>query len=164
MQGGEANGVAAWVVVALAALTACGANDTANQRAKTPAKAKRTATAPVANELVGTWTSRFSARRLKRLGDPAGTYTMKVTREGKAQLFSPGSQTADCYDFNDPCIELEIKASDSRLRIEESPSCIGSGQYSYTLTRDRLTTKKVKDDCTLGRPAFFDRVTWRRQS
>ena len=160
MQGGGAKGVAAWAVVALVALTACGGTDTANQ----PAKAKRATATPVANELVGTWTTRLSARKLKQIGDPAGTYTMKVTHEGQAQLFFPGSQTTDCYAFDAPCVELEITANGSTLTIGESPSCTGSGQYSYTLTRDRLTTKKVKDDCTLGRPAFFDRVTWRRQS
>jgi hypothetical protein len=130
LQGGGAKEVAAWAVIALVALAACGSEDTANQPAKTPAKAKRTAAAPVANELVGTWTSRLSARKLKQIGDPAGTYTMKVTREGQAQLFFPGSQTADCYDLDYPCIELEIKASDSMLTVGESPSCTGSGQYS----------------------------------
>ena len=145
-------------------LTACGAEDTTNQPPKRPAKAKRAAATPVANELVGTWTTRFSARKLKQIGDPAGTYSMKVTREGQAQLFVPGSQTADCYAADAQCLELEITAKGSRLTIGESPGCGGSGQYSYTLTRAQLTTKKFKDDCTLGRPAFFDRVTWRRQS
>jgi hypothetical protein len=164
LPGGGGKGVATWAVVALVALTACGAEDKANQPAKTPAKAKRAAATPVANELVGAWTSRFSARKLKQIGDPASTYTMKVTREGQAQLFFPGSPTADCYAGDAQCLELEIKANGSRLTIGESPACAGSGQYSYTLTRGRLTTKKVRDDCTLARPAFFDRVTWRRRS
>ena len=116
-QGGGARGVAAWAVVALVALTACGAEDTANQPAKTPANAKRATATPVANELVGAWTSRFSARKLKQIGDPAGTYTMKVTREGQAQLFFPGSPTADCYAGDAQCIELEIKANGSRLTM-----------------------------------------------
>ena len=85
LQGGGAKGVAAWAVVALVALTACGGTDTAGESAK----AKRAAATPVANELVGTWTTRLSARKLKQIGDPAGTYTMKVTREGQAQLFFP---------------------------------------------------------------------------
>ena len=59
----------------------------------------------------GTWKSRFSARKLKQIGDPAGTYTMKVTREGQAQLFFPGSPTADCYAGEAECIELEMKAN-----------------------------------------------------
>jgi hypothetical protein len=146
------------VAAALATLVGCGDKDAP---VREPAPASGTPTAVVSKELVGTWTARLA--RVDAAELPGGRYTMRLSAEGTAAIYFPGSDRAlDCVTQR-LCQEVSIAAGGGRLTIGDTTGCVGSAQYAYNLADGRLTTRRVKEECGQDRPLIFHRTTWRRQ-
>ena len=158
----------------LVVFVGCGSDDTSTRQA-TPT-GTTVAAAAVPRELVGTWKGRprnwrkadpsnRAAQRLQErvaVGRPPGYYTMKLAEDGTVEMYDPGVSTAQgCLAH---CDGLQLKASDGKLIIGDTLECVTSAVYSYKVEGDKLTTKRVEDDCTLDRRQLFDGSTWRRQS
>ena len=147
--------------VGAAALVGCGGSDDTATEKPTPA-ATKAQTAVVPDELVGTWTRRIPRRANSYY--PPGKFTMKLLRDGSAEMFNPSADPADDCVAQSGCELLTFEARGGKLIVGEIFTCPGPGEYSYEIRGDELTTKRVGDDCTRARPQLFDGATWRRQS
>jgi hypothetical protein len=152
--------------VAVAALVGCGgSNEAATENAKpaaTEAAATKAQPAAVPDALVGTWTRRIV--NPTATWTPAGVFTMKLLRDGTVEMYeADGNPKKEC--ITQPyCATWGLTARDGKLTVGATVFCKDPGEYSYEVTRNRLTTTRVKDACGQDRAEFFAGATWRRQS
>jgi hypothetical protein len=154
----------AYVVTALALLAGCGGDEQKSAAPKKTAEAK-TPTAAIPKELTGTWVRTFKQREVEADGFEPGTYVMRLKSDGALEMyFNPGNHdvNADCLG-QEWCDALTATAKGSTLTISETTTCSATGDYSFTVDGDKLATKKVKDECTSGRPTILGNRTWTRQ-
>src|SRR3954454_22734712 len=92
-------------MVALVALSGCGgSSDTAAKSAKRPTT--HAATTAVPNALVGTWIAKLPA-----VADATmvrGRYTIKVARDGNAEMYGIGTNTAASCTGTGGCMPFTI--------------------------------------------------------
>ena len=94
-----------------------------------------------------------------------GKYTMKMHPDGSVDVYAPWSDTSEDCLVADGCDQLTLKASGTTLTIIETRECTAPAQYSYKLTGNKLTTKRMEDTCGAAsdRPRLYNGTTWRRQ-
>jgi hypothetical protein len=155
---------AAGGAVLLVAPFGCGGSEKAAPDNATPVTRKAPA-AVVSDDLVGRWTRTVPASATVKL--PSGKWTMLLRADGSLEMYLPGSHPAmddDCL-LQAACEPYRVQASDGKLIVGDTLGCtLSSARYSYTLAGDKLTTRRVRDDCFRGdRAQWFHRATWRRQ-
>ena len=94
-----------------------------------------------------------------------GTYTIKVARDGSAEMYGVGTNTAaDCVSQGG-CMPFALTARGSKL-VGLTDECADPADYSYKLSGSADQVQRVHDDCgaKLERAWLFDGITWRRQS
>ena len=153
------------VAAAVAILIGCGSETASTEKAtKTGAAPAREAAATVPDALVGTWVGRLGSPTNNSEYSP-GRYTMKISADGTTDVFQPAADVAEPCLTQKPCNSHAIEASGpGRLMIGATYTCLAPGEYSYKIEGDRLTTKRVKDECFGDRPHLYDGTVWRRQS
>lgn len=153
------------VVAAMAATTGCGSEASSSEKVTDEAAkaGKRAASVAVADELVGTWVTRL--RRASTSYLDAGTYTLKVRKDGSVDVYYPRA------DVNEDCLAQQfcathmIKASDGTLTILDTDDCHTPAAYSYTVTATKLRTKSASpESCHGDRPRLYDGSVFRRRS
>jgi hypothetical protein len=153
-------------VVGVAALVGCGgSNEAANENAKsaaTKAPATKAQSVAIPDALVGTWTRTIVNPTATYVA--AGMHTMKLLADGTVEMYDPDANTKKECITQPYCSAWGLTARDGKLTVGTTVFCKDTGEYSFKVTRNRLTTKRVKDACAQDRPEFFAAATWRRQS
>ena len=123
-------------------------------------------TAPVADELVGTWVGRLGPLPPGSSSEyvPGKLYTMKIHADGTTEVFEPGANLAKPCGTQKPCNSHSIEASGGHLTVSDTFSCGDPAEYSYKIEGDRMTTTRVKDDCGAERTHLYDGTVWRRRA
>ena len=143
-------------IVAFLVLASCGSDEDKAVRAQKTAESA----GGVAKSLAGTWTRNVKLAEADRAGTPAGLYTMRL--HGTTLELWQGEDadpTQDCLT-QEWCDVFEIQAHGQTLTIAETAICATTGDYSFEVSGDTLTTTKVADECGAGRGVIFDGATW----
>ena len=149
------------VVVAAIAVAGCG-QESESTRSNT---ATPSATRHVPEALTGDWTSTYSKKDARKAG-PAfipGKFTMRFTADGTWELYVPGADPRRSCLLQGECFSSEVKADAKTVTLGELESCVNPATYSYRLRGDKLTMKKLKEDCTDERPGLFVDRVWERE-
>ena len=149
------------VFAVLVLLGGCGGDDEAARVAEPVATAAPASSAP--EELVGTWTRRFTERDVGDSGFPTGGYTLKIRENAVIDIYEgPDSDpTQECI-AQEHCFPVELDGSGRVLTLGETGTCAGVARYTFVVKGEMLTTKAVDEDCGRGRPVIFDGRTWKR--
>jgi hypothetical protein len=147
-------------VVAFVVLASCGGDADKAVRAQKTAES----VGVVPKSLAGTWTRTVKLAEADRAGVPAGLYTMRL-HDTTLELWhgEDADPTRDCLT-QEWCDVFEIEAHGQTLTISETAICAMTGDYSFEVSGDTLTTTKVADECQAGRAVIFDGKTWTHQT
>jgi hypothetical protein len=155
------------VAALMLGLGGCGGSEETTRKKPTPAATKAPAAA-VPEELVGTWTRRFTRRELRAFAGPPGNtpgeVTMKVRPDGTSEMYLVGSDTAEDCEGQGTCESSEFKESAGQLTIGATVDCAQPAEYSFNIAADKVTFDPVKEDCPGDRSAWFGGTTWQRTS
>lgn len=90
---------------------------------------------------------------------------MKLKTDGTLELyFGPGKHDLKRRVPRSGVLRaLTATAKGSTLTISETALCTTTGDYSFTVNGDELSTKVVKDECTSGRPTILGNKAWTRR-
>ena len=152
-----------WCVLGGLIAAGCGGDDKSAPTKKSPPSGARRGV--VAKALAGDWTRNYSQSDARKAGVAylPGRFTMRFKRDGTWEVYAPGTDPHKSCLLQENCIGSTAKADATTVTLGEFESCVNPAVYSYRIRGDKLTMKRIKEDCTTDdRTGLFGLRVWLR--